>query len=73
MQQSSVIAFFLLGGFIIYITIKGELPSYAGILGIGPKAGTSPLSKVSNSGVVSGGTSTTGNALAGALNSALAY
>ena len=48
MQQSSVIAFFLLGGFIIYITIKGELPSYAGILGIGPKAGTSFLSNVAS-------------------------
>lgn len=43
MSQSSTIAFFLLGGFIIYITIKGELPSYAGVLGIGPKATTSTV------------------------------
>jgi len=35
MQQSSTIAFFLLAGFVVYITIKGELPAYAGVLGIG--------------------------------------
>jgi hypothetical protein len=40
-SQSSTIAFFVLAGFIVYVTIKGELPSYAGVLGIGPKAGPS--------------------------------
>jgi len=38
MSQSSTIAFFLMAGFLIYITIKGELLSYAGIVGIGPKS-----------------------------------
>jgi hypothetical protein len=45
MSQSSTIAFFILAGFLVYITIKGELTSYAGILGIGPKATTAPTSK----------------------------
>jgi hypothetical protein len=44
-SQSSVIAFFLLGGFIVYITIKGELPKYAATVGIG--AATSGSSTVS--------------------------
>lgn len=35
MNQSSTIAFFLLAGFVIYITMKGELPKYAAVLGIG--------------------------------------
>jgi len=35
MSQSSVIAFFLIAGFIIFITMKGELPKYAALLGIG--------------------------------------
>jgi hypothetical protein len=38
LSQSSTIAFFLLGGFIVFITIKGELPSYLGVLGIGSQA-----------------------------------
>jgi hypothetical protein len=42
MSQSSTIAFFILAGFVVYITIKGELTSYAGILGIGPKATSTP-------------------------------
>jgi hypothetical protein len=45
MSQSSIIAFFLLGGFIVYITIKGELPKYAATVGIG--AATSGSSTVS--------------------------
>jgi hypothetical protein len=48
MSQSSVIAFFLLGGFIVYITIKGELPKYAATVGIGAAAsGSSTLSAAS--------------------------
>jgi hypothetical protein len=42
-SQSSTIAFFLLGGFIVFITIKGELPSYLGVLGIGSKASRSTI------------------------------
>jgi len=36
MPQSSTIAFFLLAGFLIYITMRGELPKYAAVIGIGP-------------------------------------
>lgn len=55
MSQSSVIAFFLLGGFIVYITIKGELPAYAAVVGIGAGA-TSPIqsAKQYGSGLLSG-------------------
>lgn len=34
MSQSSVIAFALLVGFIVFITIKGELTQYLNVLGI---------------------------------------
>ena len=35
MSQSSTIAFFLLAGFIVFITMRGELPKYAAIIGVG--------------------------------------
>lgn len=38
MSQSSTIAFFLLAGFIVFVTMRGELPDYAGVVGLGPKA-----------------------------------
>lgn len=38
MSQTSTIAFFLLAGFLIYVTMRGELPAYAGVVGIGPLA-----------------------------------
>ena len=34
MQQSSVIAAFLLIGFVVFITAHGELPSYFAVLGL---------------------------------------
>lgn len=34
MSQSSVIAAFLIIGFVFYITIRGELGKYRGVLGI---------------------------------------
>lgn len=34
-SQSSTIAFFLIAGFIVYVTMKGELPKYAAIIGLG--------------------------------------
>lgn len=34
MSQSSIIAFFLLAGFIVFITVRGELPKYLNVLGI---------------------------------------
>lgn len=35
MQQSSTIFFFLIAGFIAYVTMKGELPAYAAVVGLG--------------------------------------
>jgi hypothetical protein len=34
MQQSSVIAAFLLIGFIVFVTVRGELPDYFNVLGV---------------------------------------
>jgi hypothetical protein len=60
-SQSSVIAFFLLGGFIVYITIKGELPKYAATVGIGAaSSGSSTLSAAST--VSAASTATSGTA-----------
>lgn len=67
MSQSSTIAFFLLGGFIVYITIKGELPSYAGVLGIGPKA--TPITIGPNLTTVTSGPTTNPDTLGGAFSS----
>jgi hypothetical protein len=39
MSQSSVIAFFLLAGFLVFITMKGELPDYAAVIGLGSGIG----------------------------------
>lgn len=35
MSQSNVLAFFLIVGFIVFITLRGELTSYLGVLGLG--------------------------------------
>jgi len=37
-SQSSTIAFYLLIGFLAYITMKGELPAYADVIGLGKAA-----------------------------------
>lgn len=34
-SQSSTIAFYLGIGFVIFITLRGELPKYAAVIGIG--------------------------------------
>jgi hypothetical protein len=34
MGQSSTIAFFLIAGFLVFITMKGELPAYAATIGL---------------------------------------
>lgn len=34
MNQSGTIAFFLIAGFLIFVTIKGELPAYAKTVGL---------------------------------------
>ena len=38
MSQSSVIAFFLLIGFVLYATMQGQLPAYAAVLGFGSQS-----------------------------------
>jgi hypothetical protein len=42
MPQSSTIAFSLIVGFIVFITVRGELPKYLGVLGLGSQAVSSP-------------------------------
>jgi hypothetical protein len=39
-SQSSVIAFGLLVGFLVFITIRGELPQYEQVIGFGSAAAT---------------------------------
>jgi len=36
MSQNSIIAAALMIGFIVFITVRGELPKYFGALGLGP-------------------------------------
>ena len=35
MSQSSAIAFFLIAGFLVFITMRGELPKYSEVIGLG--------------------------------------
>lgn len=37
MPQTSTIAFALIIGFIVFITVRGELPTYLGVIGLGNK------------------------------------
>jgi hypothetical protein len=39
MSQSSTIAFYLIAGFLVFVTMRGELPAYAKVLGFGPGVG----------------------------------
>ena len=38
MNQSSIIAGALIVGFIVFVTVKGEMGTYLGIIGIGSNA-----------------------------------
>lgn len=49
MSQSSKIAFALLIGFIVYITVRGELPAYLCVIGLGSGC-TAPPVNTQNSG-----------------------
>lgn len=75
MTQSSTIAFFLIAGFVMYITVKGELTDYAGVLGIGPKSSqygstwTKPPSQSSSGGAITGVLGTLGSLAAQAAGS----
>jgi hypothetical protein len=44
MQQSSVMFFFLIAGFFLFITARGELPTYAAILTGNVSTGSNPAS-----------------------------
>lgn len=39
-SQSSTIGFFLIAGFIVYVTVRGELPAYLCVIGFGSNCGT---------------------------------
>lgn len=54
MPQSSTIAFALIVGFIVFITVRGELPKYLGVLGLGSQA----VSGASSNGTTLGNTLT---------------
>jgi hypothetical protein len=54
-QTSSTIAFALILGFIVFVTVRGELPVYLGVIGLGSKQVT-PASSGSSSGLPSIGT-----------------
>ena len=63
MPQSSTIAFALIVGFVVFITVRGELPKYLGVLGLGSQAVSGP----SQTSSTSNGT-TLGNTLTNAGN-----
>lgn len=49
MDNSSNIAFALIAGFVVYITVRGELPAYLCVIGIGSNCATPPPSNQSQS------------------------
>jgi len=61
MDQSSTIAAALIIGFIVFITVKGQLSQYLGVLGIGANAVSASATTTSTSGVTNPGTVSIGN------------
>jgi hypothetical protein len=57
-SQTSIIAAVLLLAFFVFIVVRGELPSYLGVLGIGsaavPSGATAPASTASTIGQTAG-------------------
>lgn len=47
-SQSSNIGFFLIAGFIVYITVRGELPAYLCVIGFGSNCPTPPAATPTN-------------------------
>jgi len=62
--QTSTIAFALIIGFIVFITVRGELPTYLGVIGLGNK----PVTPAQDSGSTTGGIK---QAIIGAATSAV--
>lgn len=58
MSQSSTIAFALIVGFIVFITVRGELPKYLGVLGLGSQAVSGTPSNGTTNGTTLGNTLT---------------
>jgi len=52
-MQTSTIAFALIVGFVVFVTVRGELPKYLGVIGLGSQvvkaSSTSPSSGSSGS------------------------
>lgn len=51
MPQTSTIAFALIVGFIVFVTVRGELPTYLGVIGLGNKV----VQPATSSGSTTGG------------------
>jgi hypothetical protein len=49
MPQTSTIAFALIVGFIVFITVRGELPKYLGVVGLGSQPATAAATPSSGS------------------------
>jgi hypothetical protein len=69
LSQSSTIAFFLIAGFVMYVTVKGELTDYAGVLGIGPKASQYGSTWTTPPATNAAGQTSTGSAILSTLGS----
>lgn len=53
MGQTGTIAFALIVGFVVFITVRGELPTYLGVIGLGNvnvSPGTGAIATASNGG-----------------------
>lgn len=61
MSQSSITAAALVIAFLIFITVRGELPKYLGAFGIGQGALASPASQAAGFGLASNITALAGN------------
>jgi hypothetical protein len=70
MRQSSVIVFFLFAAFIVFITQRGELPTYLGLL-IGGSGGTNLPNTAPTSSSASA-SDTSGPSVAGTITSYVA-
>jgi len=59
MPQTSTIAFFLVAGYVVYVTVRGELPAYLCVIGLGSNCQPCILAQQTKSGAPansSGGT-----------------
>jgi len=72
MTQSGYIVGFIIVAFLVYITLRGELPIYAGLLLLSPPAQPASGSASSGSAGSAAAGSTSGQAAAAASNTAVA-